>query len=71
MELNKLIEIINKSYESSKNNVSNITEDILKIDGMSGIKTKHLLNNLCYNLSKNKKIKHLEIGTHIGSTLDQ
>ena len=69
MDLNVLIKIIETSYNDANNNISHINEDILKIKGMSGIKTKHLLNNLCYHLNKIKTIKYLEVGTHVGSTL--
>lgn len=53
-----------KSFENSKNNISKLTEDILNMPGMSGIKTRHLYNNLCSLDDAN----YLEIGTYKGSS---
>lgn len=62
---NQIIEHIDKSIEDANNNNSKLNSEILKLDGFSGIKTRHLYNNLC-NIDD---INYLEIGTYLGSTL--
>lgn len=40
-------------------------EEILNLEGMTGIRTRHLYNNICNNLDD---VKYLEIGTWNGSS---
>lgn len=54
-----------KSYEMAENMKSSITSDIIKMDGMSGTKTRHFYNNL---LSLDDS-RYLEIGTWKGSSV--
>ena len=60
--------IIN-AYADSENNKSKLIDDILNLKGLSGKKTRHLLNNICSNLSEHNKNFYLEIGSWYGSTL--
>jgi hypothetical protein len=62
--LSILIDHISNSIDNACYNVSKINTDILNIDGMSGDKTRHLLNNIC-NLSD---IHYLEVGSWKGSS---
>lgn len=59
------IKIIEKSFEDSIENKSNLPEWILNMDGMSGISYRCFINNLIGNL---KNSKYLEIGCWKGST---
>lgn len=59
-----LIEHINNAFNKSDNNESKLTNDILQIEGMSGLKTRHLYNNIC-NL---EGANYLEVGTWKGSS---
>ena len=52
------------SIERAFHNKSNLTPEILMMDGMSGHKTRHLYNNIC-NL---EGATYLEIGTWKGSS---
>lgn len=63
--INDTIEHIKTALDMANNNQSKLTNTILRLQGFSGIKTRHLYNNLC-NLSD---IQYLEIGTYKGSTL--
>jgi hypothetical protein len=56
---------IEKSLENAENNISKITNDIINIKGMSGIKTRHFYNNLL-NI---EDARYLEIGTWKGSSV--
>jgi hypothetical protein len=60
-----LSEWIKKSFENAENNISKITDDIIQMDGMSGIKTRHFYNNLC----QMPDARYLEIGTWKGSSI--
>jgi hypothetical protein len=51
-------------FDRADNNLSNITESILQIEGMSGVKTRHFYNNVC----SMKDSRYLEIGTWRGSS---
>ena len=57
--------LIETAFENAENNKSKITTDIINIDGMSGIKTRHFYNNL---LNTNDA-RYLEIGTWKGSSV--
>ncbi len=66
MELiDKYINHINISFNNAEKNISKICNDIINIDGMSGIKTRHFYNNL---LSMDDS-RYLEIGTWKGSSV--
>ena len=54
-----------KSFENAEKNISKITNDIIMIDGMTGIKTRHFYNNLI----NYKDSRYLEIGTWKGSSV--
>lgn len=69
MNLEEFTDHVKKSYvlaelESSKLTHSSIGKHILAMDGMSGKKWRHFLNNVV----SMKDCKHLEIGTWAGST---
>ena len=57
--------LIDTAFLNAENNTSKITKDILRIDGMTGIKTRHFYNNL---LNTNDA-RYLEIGTWKGSSV--
>ena len=63
-DLEQLIKHVNLSVENSNNNISKLTSEILSMDGMTGIKTRHLYNNICSLDGAN----YLEIGTWMGSS---
>ena len=63
-DLEQLINHVNLSVENSNNNISKLTSEILSMDGMTGIKTRHLYNNICSLDGAN----YLEIGTWMGSS---
>lgn len=63
-ELQQLIDHVSKSYERSELGISKLNDDILHMRGMSGIKTRHLYNNLCDLENAN----YLEVGTWKGSS---
>jgi hypothetical protein len=62
--INKIIDHVELSIKNAKSNISKLTAEILTIQGYSGIKTRHLYNNIC-NIPN---AKYLEIGTYLGST---
>lgn len=53
------------SFENAENNISKITNQIINIDGMSGIKTRHFYNNLL-NIND---ARYLEIGSWLGNSI--
>lgn len=63
--MNSLIQNIEDSLKKTDNYESKITDEILKMDGMSGKKTRHFYNNIC---SMNDT-RYLEIGTWKGSSI--
>jgi hypothetical protein len=63
-DLEKLIKHVNKSFDNAENGISNLSEEILSIEGMSGTKTRHLYNNICSLDGAN----YLEVGTWKGSS---
>lgn len=63
--MSDLIEQIEFSLKQSDMYNSKITDEILKMEGMSGKKTRHFYNNLC---SMNDA-RYLEIGTWKGSSI--
>jgi len=63
--MSQLIDHIKSSLNNTNNYISKITDEILKMDGMSGKKTRHFYNNIC---SMNDA-RYLEIGTWKGSSI--
>jgi len=63
MESYKLL--IETSIENAERSISNITDDIVAMDGMSGTKTRHFYNNLLHT----SDARYLEIGTWKGSSV--
>jgi predicted O-methyltransferase YrrM len=58
---------IDKSFARTQCFESKIADAALhEIGGMSGVKTRHLYNNIC---SLNKPIRYLEVGSYTGSTI--
>jgi Methyltransferase domain len=57
--------LVDRSFENAEKGISKITDEIIKMEGMSGTKTRHLYNNL---LDTNDA-RYLEIGTWKGSTV--
>jgi len=64
MNLEQIKTHVFDSIEKSNNNISKLNNDILSMEGMSGIKTRHLYNNLC----SIDNLNYLEIGTWKGSS---
>lgn len=56
---------INRAFDNAANDISKITADIMNMQGMTGIKTRHFYNNLL-NM---KDARYLEIGTWKGSSV--
>ena len=63
--INKLIDHIENSLIKTNNYESKITDEILKMEGMSGRKTRHFYNNIC----SMENARYLEIGCWKGSSL--
>ena len=57
--------LIETAFHNSENNISKVTEDILFMEGMTGIKTRHFYNNLL----NTEDARYLEIGTWKGSSV--
>jgi len=57
--------LIETAFQNAENNVSKITNDIINMQGMSGIKTRHFYNNLL----NTEDARYLEIGTWKGSSV--
>jgi len=62
--LEYLIDHVKKSIEDAYNNKSKLSHEVLLMEGMSGLKTRHLYNNIC-NL---RGTHYFEIGTWKGSS---
>lgn len=60
-----LIKHVEECLNSADEYISKITPEILKMDGMSGKKTRHLYNNIC----SMEDARYLEIGTWKGSSI--
>jgi hypothetical protein len=56
---------IETAFQNAEKNISKITNDIISMEGMSGIKTRHFYNNLL-NI---KDARYLEIGSWKGSSV--
>jgi hypothetical protein len=63
METYKIL--IETAFKNAENNISKITNDIINMEGMSGIKTRHFYNNLL----NTENARYLEIGTWKGSSV--
>ena len=57
--------LIKSAFQNAENNISKITTDIINMEGMSGIKTRHFYNNLL----NTEDARYLEIGTWQGSSV--
>jgi hypothetical protein len=57
--------LIDNAFYNAEKNISKITKDILNINGMTGVKTRHFYNNLL----DTDDARYLEIGTWKGSSV--
>jgi hypothetical protein len=57
--------LIETAFQNAENNFSKITNDIISMEGMTGIKTRHFYNNLL----NSPDARYLEIGTWKGSSV--
>jgi hypothetical protein len=57
--------LVNTAFENAENYNSKITHDIINMDGMTGLKTRHFYNNLL----NFKDARYLEIGSWKGSSV--
>jgi hypothetical protein len=57
--------LIETAFSNAENNISKITDEIINMEGMSGIRTRHFYNNLL-NM---EDARYLEIGTWKGSSV--
>ena len=56
---------VEEAFIKAENNISKINQDVLNIDGMTGVKTRHFYNNLLVL----EDARYLEIGTWKGSSV--
>jgi hypothetical protein len=63
-DIKKIIDHVELSIANAQSNISKLTPEILAIEGYSGVKTRHLYNNIC----NTPDAIYLEIGTYLGST---
>src|SRR5688572_19504540 len=61
-----IIPYLNQCIENAERGESRLNPEILKINGMSSPKIRHLINNIC---SYPDFKRYLEVGTWRGSTL--
>ena len=57
--------IVDNAFQNAENNISKITHDIIHMEGMTGIKTRHFYNNLL----NTEDARYLEIGSWKGSSV--
>jgi hypothetical protein len=57
--------LLETAFQNAENNMSKITREIMCMEGMSGIKTRHFYNNLL----NTEDARYLEIGTFKGSSV--
>ena len=62
--LQHIIQSLNNAYLEK----SNLTNEILRLPGMSGYKTRHFYNNLCTLQLENRKVQYIEVGSWKGSS---
>lgn len=65
VKMEKYRKLIRKAFKKAECNTSKITDGIINIEGMSGIKTRHFYNNLL----DSEDARYLEIGTWKGSSV--
>ena len=63
--MNSLINTIENSLIHTNNYSSKITDEILKLEGMTGKKTRHFYNNIC----SMENARYLEVGSYKGSSM--
>lgn len=63
--MEKYINHLKKSFENAEKNISKISNDIINMEGMTGLKTRHFYNNLL----EMDDSRYLEIGTWKGSSV--
>lgn len=63
MSIRRLKNHVKECIEKTEENNSNLNNEIINMEGMSGIKTRHLINNIC----SWEESKYLEIGCWKGS----
>lgn len=63
--MDKYKTLIETAFQNAENNISKITNDIISMQGMSGVKTRHFYNNLL----NTEDARYLEIGTWKGSSV--
>ena len=56
---------VERAFENAEKGESKITQEIIDMEGMSGIKTRHFYNNLL----NRDDARYLEIGTWKGSSI--
>jgi hypothetical protein len=56
---------VDRAFSNAEQGISKVTPDILEMDGMSGLKTRHFYNNLL----DREDARYLEIGTWKGSSV--
>ena len=61
----KYKDLMERSFDNAENDISKIVHDITTMQGMTGIKTRHLYNNLL----NHDDARYLEIGTWKGSSV--
>lgn len=60
-----LINKVNEAFEKTESGITKLNEEIFKLTGMSGRKTRMLYNNL---LEGDKELNYIEMGIFLGST---
>ena len=63
--MEKYRELIQTAFKNAENHTSKITNDIIRMDGMSGTMTRHFYNNML----NTEDARYLEIGTWKGSSV--
>lgn len=63
--MEKYKSLINKAFQNAENDISKLNQDIIKMEGMTGTKTRHFYNNLL----DTEDARYLEIGTWKGSSV--
>jgi hypothetical protein len=65
MDVTALQAHVEKAFDDAENGISKINQEIIDMEGMSGIKTRHFYNNLL----NRPDARYLEIGTWKGSSV--
>ena len=61
----KYKELVETAFDNAENHKSNITDEVIEMEGMSGTQTRHFYNNLL----NTDDARYLEIGTWKGSSV--